>query len=318
MKSRILRPEFFKSETLADLTPYARILFAGLWCLADREGQFAWRERQIKAEILPYDDVQINSLLEDLLVRNLLCKYEVDKHYYGFIPKFLKHQTINKHEAASQLPMHMYAHSCTCINMHLRADLPNGASISISKSISTEVSSTSELEKNLGSTSSSKTNKTSGRSTKNSKQINLDQRGKHIRMAPEEWAELETLFAPQEIQTQIPLMDQWITVESQNGNRNAIRYSRVIHNHFLFAKNWLGRNISSKVTYQGSPVENVQPRASRYVKNLVEIGGVLKVRDPLTNKIRDLNHGETGKLLVEKMENEDTNQTHERGVYDQS
>ena len=37
-RARILKPGFFANELLADINPYGRLLFAGLWTLADREG----------------------------------------------------------------------------------------------------------------------------------------------------------------------------------------------------------------------------------------------------------------------------------------
>ena len=39
MRTRLLKPGFFMNEELARLPVRARLLFAGLWCLADREGR---------------------------------------------------------------------------------------------------------------------------------------------------------------------------------------------------------------------------------------------------------------------------------------
>ena len=38
MRARNLKPGFFKNETLAEIEPLGRLLFQGLWCMADREG----------------------------------------------------------------------------------------------------------------------------------------------------------------------------------------------------------------------------------------------------------------------------------------
>jgi len=38
MRIRSIKPEFWKSETVAALSPLARLLFIGLWNYADREG----------------------------------------------------------------------------------------------------------------------------------------------------------------------------------------------------------------------------------------------------------------------------------------
>jgi hypothetical protein len=69
VRSRIVKPNFFKNEDLARLDPLARILFEGLWCMADREGRIEDRPARIKAEVLPYDAVNIDELLDALAVR---------------------------------------------------------------------------------------------------------------------------------------------------------------------------------------------------------------------------------------------------------
>lgn len=56
MRARLLKPSFFKNETLAKLPYRYRLGFAGLWTLADREGRLEYRPERIKAEIFPFDD----------------------------------------------------------------------------------------------------------------------------------------------------------------------------------------------------------------------------------------------------------------------
>ena len=53
MRARNLKPGFFKNDALAECDPLARILFEGLWCMADREGRLECHPKRIKAEILP-------------------------------------------------------------------------------------------------------------------------------------------------------------------------------------------------------------------------------------------------------------------------
>ena len=66
MRSRNIKPGFFKNEILAECDPLTRILFLGLWCYADRRGICEYRPKRIKAEILPYDDVDVEQMLEQL------------------------------------------------------------------------------------------------------------------------------------------------------------------------------------------------------------------------------------------------------------
>lgn len=124
MKSRIIREGFFKNEALAECSAHARLLFVGLWMVADREGLFEWRPKRIKAEVFPYETVKIESLLKELETIGLVVSYQVDGEMYGCISNFLKHQSINKHEKQSTFPkpdltqMHMHPDASTLAVMH--------------------------------------------------------------------------------------------------------------------------------------------------------------------------------------------------------
>lgn len=68
-RARNIKPGFFANEDLAECEPLARLLFAGLWCLADREGRLEDRPKRIRAELLPYDMCDADSLLNQLQAR---------------------------------------------------------------------------------------------------------------------------------------------------------------------------------------------------------------------------------------------------------
>ena len=104
MRSRNIKPGFFKNEILAECDPLARVLFAGLWCMADREGRLEYRPKRIKAEILPYDDCKIDVLLNQLLQNGFIIVYSIDGANYLSIPTFTEHQNCNIKEAASIIP----------------------------------------------------------------------------------------------------------------------------------------------------------------------------------------------------------------------
>lgn len=65
-RARIIKPEAFLDEDLAALSVHARLLFIGLWTLADREGRLEDRPARIKAQLLPWDDVDAAALLGEL------------------------------------------------------------------------------------------------------------------------------------------------------------------------------------------------------------------------------------------------------------
>ena len=103
-RSRDLKPGFFKNEALAECQPLARILFAGLWTIADREGRLEDRPRRIRAEVLPYDDVDADTLLGELADRGFIERYEVDGQPLIQVVNFQKHQHPHPREAASVFP----------------------------------------------------------------------------------------------------------------------------------------------------------------------------------------------------------------------
>lgn len=110
MRIRTIKPEFFKDEQLAELTPWARLLFIGLWGLADRDGRLEDRPMRIKVEILPYDNLDVEALLNEIASHRekFIIRYETDGKKVIQIRTFTKHQRINGREADSPsvLPKH--------------------------------------------------------------------------------------------------------------------------------------------------------------------------------------------------------------------
>lgn len=101
---RTIKPEFFLHEGLADLPLIARMLFIGLWTQADREGRLEDRPKRLKASIFPYDDCDVNELLDLLAQNGFLVRYKVDELLLIQIINFTKHQVCNVREQASTLP----------------------------------------------------------------------------------------------------------------------------------------------------------------------------------------------------------------------
>lgn len=100
-----MKPGFFQNEQLAELPIPARLLFAGLWCMADREGRLEDRPLRIKMHIFPADMLDVEPLLAGLAENGLIVRYEADGKRCIWIPEFLKHQRPHVKEAASTLPM---------------------------------------------------------------------------------------------------------------------------------------------------------------------------------------------------------------------
>ncbi len=103
-RSRNLKPGFFKNETLAECSPLARLLFAGLWCLADRAGRLEDRPKRIRAELLPYDDGSVDDMLGELHRAGFILRYQVGERRFIQVLNFGRHQTPHHKEPASTIP----------------------------------------------------------------------------------------------------------------------------------------------------------------------------------------------------------------------
>lgn len=103
MRIRALKPGFFKNEQLAELSPWHRLCFQGLWCCADRDGRLLDRPKRLKAEIFPYDDLHMDMLLWDLQRAGLIVRYAINGTPLVWIPTFQLHQHPRQDEAASEL-----------------------------------------------------------------------------------------------------------------------------------------------------------------------------------------------------------------------
>lgn len=105
---RTIKPSFFRHGELFDAEQQSglplRVAYAGLWTIADREGRFKWKPRDIKVEVLPYDDVNMDAVLAALEAGKFIQVYTANGQKYAYIPAFSEHQHINKNEAASTLP----------------------------------------------------------------------------------------------------------------------------------------------------------------------------------------------------------------------
>lgn len=103
-RARNIKPGFFTNEDLAECSHAARLLFCGLWCLADREGRLEDRPKRIKASLLPYDDADVDMLLSELEEHDFIMRYEVSDSNYIWITGFHKHQRPHHMEEPSSIP----------------------------------------------------------------------------------------------------------------------------------------------------------------------------------------------------------------------
>jgi hypothetical protein len=103
-RARNIKPGFFKNDQLAECQPLSRILFAGLWCEADREGRLEDRPKRLKAEYLAYDNCDVDELLTELEQHGFIIRYVFEGKPFISIPNFSKHQNPHVREPASSIP----------------------------------------------------------------------------------------------------------------------------------------------------------------------------------------------------------------------
>lgn len=104
MRARNIKPGFWRNEQLVEQPFQTRLLFIGLWNLADREGRVENRPKKIKLEIFPADDVDISLEITRLSEAGLVKVYEVEGVKCIQVVNFKKHQNPHHREAASELP----------------------------------------------------------------------------------------------------------------------------------------------------------------------------------------------------------------------
>lgn len=103
-RTRNLKPGFFTNEVLAECHPLARILFAGLWGHADRDGRLEDRPLRFKAQILPYDNCDIGELLNQLALHKFIVRYSVHGNNFIQINTFGVHQNPHANEPSCGFP----------------------------------------------------------------------------------------------------------------------------------------------------------------------------------------------------------------------
>lgn len=107
---RYIKPEFFVHETLNDMEqqhPELRVMltFAGLWCMADREGYFRYSVRTIHNSVLPYVDFDIRATLELLAEKGFIKVFPPCEEGFQVaqVVNFNRHQYIPSTEKKSVL-----------------------------------------------------------------------------------------------------------------------------------------------------------------------------------------------------------------------
>ena len=106
MRSRNIKPGFFRNEHLATLPYETRLLFIGLWCLADKAGRVEDRPTKIKMQLFAADSIDIGKGLAELAGAGepFIVRYVADDVPIIQVVNWERHQRPHHQEADSILP----------------------------------------------------------------------------------------------------------------------------------------------------------------------------------------------------------------------
>lgn len=102
---RSTHPGQWTAGDFLECSPLARLLALALRNVADDHGSFRWKPKTIKAECLPADNCEIESLLAELLAHNQVVKYVIDGKEYGLIVDFTQWQRPKKPKYVHPVPL---------------------------------------------------------------------------------------------------------------------------------------------------------------------------------------------------------------------
>lgn len=91
-KIRGFKADLWTDEDFVELSPFARLLWMGMWNYACDNGHIADKSKQIKMRVLPTDDVNCAELLRELEQNNRIVRSDGTIT----IPNFTKHQKPDK------------------------------------------------------------------------------------------------------------------------------------------------------------------------------------------------------------------------------
>lgn len=128
-RSRNIKPGFFTNDVLGELPALTRLLFAGLWTIADREGRIEDRPKKIRAEILPYDQCDADEMLQALDAHGFIRRYEQDGIKVIQVLAWKLHQNPHVKEAPSTLPAFTEHQTSTVQEQCKKQPLPERAGL---------------------------------------------------------------------------------------------------------------------------------------------------------------------------------------------
>ncbi len=96
---RTIKPEFWTSEQIVELSVSARLLFVGVWTFSDDAGIHPASCKRLNMEVFPSDNFtveQIGKWIDEILAQGLMIQYEAQGKSYWQVTGWEFHQKIDK------------------------------------------------------------------------------------------------------------------------------------------------------------------------------------------------------------------------------
>jgi hypothetical protein len=97
---RTIKPDFFKSASIAQLQYRTRLTFQGLWTMADDEGRLRYDPRVIAGELWPQEDEvtwrQVDEDIRSLVAYGFVDDYDANGSSFIQVVNWGRHQRINR------------------------------------------------------------------------------------------------------------------------------------------------------------------------------------------------------------------------------
>ena len=107
-RARNIKPSFFKDAKIVSCSLESRLLFQGLWCLADYMGRLKYVPIEIKMEVFPADNIDVEKHMQELAEKELIEIYhDCSGAALVQVRGFSKHQNphINERQGRDKKPL---------------------------------------------------------------------------------------------------------------------------------------------------------------------------------------------------------------------
>jgi hypothetical protein len=95
-RKRIIDPDFYLDEDLASCGFAVKLFYIGTWNFADDYGVIEDSNLRLKAQIFPYDTIDVSQLRDKLVEIGKLVPFEAEGRKWLFVKNFLKYQRVDK------------------------------------------------------------------------------------------------------------------------------------------------------------------------------------------------------------------------------